>query len=64
MTDGMKFDTDIGVLSGIYTGTAKSVVYTVKAMYKGEEATTTFTIDYKGMNCHSTLTKRTGGKGR
>ena len=64
MSDGMKFDTDIGVLTGIYTGAAKSVVYTVKAMYKGEEASTTFTIDYKGRICHSTLTKRASGKGK
>ena len=64
MTDGMKFDTDIGVLTGIYTGAVKSVVYTVKAMYKGEEASTTFTIDYKGMICYSTLTKRESGKRR
>ena len=59
----MKFDADSGVLTGIYTGVVRSVVYTVKAMHKGEEASTTFTIDYKGMNCHFSFTKRTSWKG-
>lgn len=48
MTDGMKFDTETGVISGIYTGSAKSVIYTVTAEYKEEVTSTTITIDYKG----------------
>lgn len=48
VSDGLSFDTTLGVLSGIYQGNEKTQEYTVTAKYKETMADTVITIEFKG----------------
>lgn len=48
VSDGLSFDTTLGVLSGVYQGSEKTQEYTVTAKYKEMEAHTVITLVFKG----------------
>ena len=48
VSDGLSFDTSLGVLSGVYQGSEKTQQYTVVAKYKEMRAQTVITIEFKG----------------